>query len=301
MMTHMKQDFDDILNECLERVAAGEDITACIERYPEQAEELASLLRIAKVTMKVASEVSQTDDVKARILARVQQRIAQADAGVRPLARERKGIQRFVPSFAANPVFRPVMIGFAAVFVLLVAAGGSTLASADSVTGEPLYWLKKTSETVALQIPRSDEGRAKAQAHLAVVRGQEVQVLLSRGRLFDAERAGLRIRYHLNVSADHIGILLSSDPVKMTPRPAQLMSVPTAVGLRQVLERDESTVKKYLTSLLDEAPSTHQFRIRRIIYHTDYGYRVLIQAIDERNSFAVGQPVSGSSLTGSAY
>jgi len=182
-----------------------------------------------------------------------------------------------------------------------VAAGGSTLASADSVTGDPLYWLKKTSETVALQIPRSDEGRAKAQAHLAVVRGQEVQVLLSRGRLFDAERAGLRIRYHLNVSADHIGILLSSDPVKMTPRPAQLMSVPTAVGLRQVLERDESTVKKYLTSLLDEAPSTHQFRIRRIIYHTDYGYRVLIQAIDERNSFAVGQPVSGSSLTGSAY
>ena len=300
-MTHMKQDFDDILNECLERVAAGEGITACIERYPEQAEELASLLGIAKVTMQVASEVSQAEDVKARILARVHQRIAQVDAGIRPLSRERRGFQRCVPRFAANPVFMPAMICFAAVFILLVAAGGSTMASADSVPGEPLYWLKKTRETVALQIPRSDEGRAKVQAHLAAVRGQEMHVLLSRGRFFDAERVSLRIRYHLNVSADHIGILLSSDPVQMRPKPAQLMSVPSAVGLLQVLERDESTVKKALTSLLNEAPSTHQILIRRIIYQTNYGYRVLIQAIDERNRFAVGQPVHDSSHTDPAH
>ncbi len=300
-MTHMKQDFDDILNECLDRVAAGEDITACIERYPEQAEELASLLRIAKVTMQVVSEVSQAEDVKARILARVHQGIAQADAGIRPLARERRGFQRFVPRVVANPVFRPAMIGFTAVFILLVAAGGGTMASVDSVPGEPLYWVKKTRETVALQVPRSDEGRAKVQAHLAAVRGQEMHVLMSRGRFFDAERVSLRIRYHLNVSADHIGILLSSYPVQMTPKPAQLMSVPSAVGLRQVLERDESTVKKDLTSLLNEAPSTHQILIRRIIYQTDYGYRVLIQAIDERNRLAVGQPVYDSSHTVPAY
>lgn len=288
-MIHMNQNFDDILNECLERVAAGEDIPACIERYPEHAEELASLLRIAKVTMRVAAEASEANDAKARVLARVNLRLSQAGRGLEGSRNRGNGLRRFVPLFAASPVARPMMIGFAAVFLVLVAAGGSTMASADSVPGEPLYWMKQSRETVALQIPRSDEGRAKAQAHLAVVRGQEMQVLLSRGRFFDAERVGMRMRYHLKISADHVGILLSGDPTQMTPRPVRLRPAPMAVDLRQVLEHDERMVKAELTSLLGDAPPTHQVRIRQIIYRTDYGYRLLIQAIDERNSSTPGQ------------
>lgn len=288
----MNQNFDDILNDCLERIAAGEDIPACVERYPEHSEELASLLRIAKVTMQVAVEATQIDDAKARVLARVNQRLAEAKSGSRWYDGARAGLTRFVPSFATGLAARPVIVGFAAVFLVVVAAGGSALASANSVPGEPLYWVKTTREAVSLQIPRSDEGQAKVHARLAGIRGQELQVLVSRGRLYDAERVALRMRYHLNLSAGHVGILLSGDPTQMTPRPVQVRRMTSAVALRQVLERDESIVKAHLTALLSDVTPTHQVRLRRIIYQTDYGYRILIQAIDERNSFVPGQLLS---------
>ena len=139
----------------------------------------------------------------------------------------------------------------------------------------------------------SDEGRARAQARLAEVRGEELHVLLSRGRLFDAERVAVRMRYHLSLSADHVGLLVLEAPTQMTPRPVRVRRLPSAVDLRQILERDESAVKAQLTALLIDAPRTHQPRIRRIIYQTDYGYRILIQAIDDRNSAVTG-PVSAS-------
>ena len=45
----MKQDkqFDNILNECLDRVLRGETIERCLQSYPDQARELEPLLRTA--------------------------------------------------------------------------------------------------------------------------------------------------------------------------------------------------------------------------------------------------------------
>ena len=42
----MSRDFDDILNDCLERVARGEGLQQCMESYPEYREELAPLLGV---------------------------------------------------------------------------------------------------------------------------------------------------------------------------------------------------------------------------------------------------------------
>lgn len=288
----MNQNFDDILNDCLERISAGEDIRACIERYPEHAEELASLLRIAKVTMQMASQASEAPNAKARVLARVNHRLAQANVESRPAEGIRFRIRRLVPNLSGNPVVRPAMVGFAAVFLLLVAAGGTTRASADSVPGEPLYWVKTTREIVSLRIPMSDEGRANAHARLAEIRGQEVQVLLSRGRLYDAERVALRLRHHINMSADQVGIHLPENPTQMPGKTIEVRRLPSAESLRQVLERDESLMKVHLTALLSDAPPRHQIRIRRIIYQTDYGYRILIQAIEDRNSAVTGPMAS---------
>ena len=289
----MNQNFDDILSDCLDRIASGEDICACIERYPEQAEELASLLRVAKVTMQAAA-ASEIGGAKARILARMNERLAQTAAGDRPSESVPVRLRRFVPAFVTAPAFRPALIGFAAVFVVLIAAGGTTMASANSVPGERLYWVKTTREIVSLRLPMSDEGRANAQARLAEVRGQEIRELISKRRYFDAERVVLRLWHHINMSAEYVGIRLPDDPTQMPTKPIEVRRLPSAEGLRQLLERDESTVKVHLTALLKEAPRTHQVRIRRIIYQTDYGYRILIQAIDDRNSAVTGPLASAT-------
>ena len=290
----MNQNFDDILNDCLERVTAGEHIRACAERYPEHAEELTSLLKIAKVTMQVAAQASEACDAKARVFARVNRRLAQGKAGNRPIEGMLLRIRRFVPNISAGPALRPAIVGFAAVFLILVAAGGTAMASADSVPGEPFYWVKTTRETVSLRIPMSNESKANAQARLAEVRGQELQVLLSRGRIYDAERVALRVRHHINLSATHVGIQLPENPTQMAAKPIEVRRLPSAQKLRQLLERDESVMKVHLTALLIDASPRHQVRIRRIIYQTDYGYRILIQAIDDRNSAVTGPLASAT-------
>ncbi len=47
----MKVTFEDALNDCLDRMAEGEDINRCTARYPEYSGELACLLEAAQSTM----------------------------------------------------------------------------------------------------------------------------------------------------------------------------------------------------------------------------------------------------------
>jgi hypothetical protein len=50
-MNNMK-DFDNILDECLQRLLEGDSIEACLSRYPEHAAELEPLLRTVRNTLK---------------------------------------------------------------------------------------------------------------------------------------------------------------------------------------------------------------------------------------------------------
>ena len=63
----MKQDkqFDNILNECLDRILRGETVEKCLQSYPEQAPELEPLLRTALAT-KMASHIQPRPEFKAK-------------------------------------------------------------------------------------------------------------------------------------------------------------------------------------------------------------------------------------------
>ena len=50
----MSTAFEDILNDCLERMAAGEDPGRCVVRYPEHADELFPLLATAAAASRAA-------------------------------------------------------------------------------------------------------------------------------------------------------------------------------------------------------------------------------------------------------
>ncbi len=47
--------FDNVLNECLERLLKGETIEQCLQSYPEQAAELEPLLRTALAAKRVSA------------------------------------------------------------------------------------------------------------------------------------------------------------------------------------------------------------------------------------------------------
>ena len=262
--------FDDILNDCLERMAAGEDIERCAGRYPEHADELLPLLRVAAATAQAAASVSYRPEAKARGLARLNQ--ALADRGV--------GNRWRIP-FLWPPIAKPVVVGFVGVLLTVVAAGGTTMASSDSVPGDPLYWVKTTKENISLKLPQSDMGKARAHARLAGERGEEMRRLVETGRLQEAERLSTRMRRHLDHSAQLAGVVIPVNYIEMPVRPASPQRTATTLKFRTGLERDGIALRSGLLQLVELAPPAQKPRLRRLMLRSQLGYLILIEALDE--------------------
>jgi hypothetical protein len=61
----MAEEFEHILDECIDRLLRGESLEQCLQRYPEQAAQLEPLLRVALATQK-ASSVEPRAEFKAQ-------------------------------------------------------------------------------------------------------------------------------------------------------------------------------------------------------------------------------------------
>ena len=271
--------FDNVLNDCLERLAAGEDFAECVARYPEHAEDLVPLLRMAQATMGASRAATPSADARARGMAQMQRALA-----ARP--RRRGRLLRF-PGISWRAISTPMAAAFAVVFLTIVAAGGTTVASANSIPGEPLYRVKSMRESVEERIARSDEGKAQVHARLARERGREMRELIVRGRIHDAEVVSFRLQYHLSESANYIGVVLPSHYIEMPRASAQQSQQAGAAALRQRLAHDEAYVKGQLIAVVKQVPEPHQRRVWRLAYQSDLGYSVVIIALEGGNQAAV--------------
>ena len=270
-------DFDNLVNECLERLAAGESVTDCLAHYPERADELAPLLRTMHATMQASRVATPSAAGKARGMERMQAALAEG--------RQRRGRCLQLPRLFWRPTATPIAAAFAVVFLAIVAAGGTTVASADSIPGEPLYPVKSIREGVQERIARSDEHKAQVHAKLARERGREMRELIVRGRIYEAEVVAFRLHKHLNKSATHMGVVVSSHFIEMPRVPAHHSH--SANALRQRLSHDEAYVKGQLTAAAKQVPEPHKHRVWRLMHQSDLGYRVVIVALDGRGEPAV--------------
>ena len=264
--------FDNIVNDCLERMAAGETVTECLARYPEHAEELAPLLRMGQVTMRVSRRVTPSDESRARGLARMQAALAEGRQG-----RSRRWQ---LPRLSWRPITTPIAAAFAVVFITIVAAGGTTVASADSIPGEPLYPVKSIRENVEERFARSNEHKAQVHAKLARERGREMRELIIRGRIYDAEVAGFKLRGHLEKCASQVGAVVPSHFIEMPGVTAHRKHKQSAVALKQRLSHDEKYVIGQLSAAAKQVPEPHKKRVWRLMHQSDLGYRVVIVALD---------------------
>ena len=266
----MSRDFDDILNDCLERAARGEGLQQCMESYPEYREELAPLLGVANVTMQAAASATYGPQVKAHGLSRLTQALTN---------RETAKKSRF--GFLWRPVARPIALGFIAVLLTSIAAGGTTMASSSSTPGDPLYWVKTTKESISLRMPRSNESKAQMHAQLASVRGEEMRKLVARGNVQSAQVLVMQIQHHLNQSAAYSGIVIVIDPIEMPANPRRIRQARRMAELKALLEHDGRMLRSHLSELLKNAPPEKQRRIKQIIRKSDLWYRILIEAMND--------------------
>ncbi len=271
--------FDNILNDCLERLAAGEDFAECVARYPEHAEELVPLLRMAQSARRVSQAVMPSADARARGLMQMQKALA-ARSG------QRRRLLQF-PRISWRAISTPIAAAFAVVFLMIAAAGGTTVVSANSIPGEPLYRVKSMRENVEERIARSDEHKAQVHARLARERGREMRELIVKGRIHDAEMASFRLQHHLSESANYIGVALPSHYIEMPRVSAHQSQQADAVALRQRLTHDEAYVKGQLIAVMKQVPEPHKQRVWRLAYQSDLGYSVVIIALEGGNQTAV--------------
>ena len=182
-----KSEFDNILDECLERLISGEAIEACLAGYPEYAAELEPLLRTAEDARKAAA-------IKPR--AEFRDRAAyEFQAAIREMEPQRSpGFFGWFPRWAT--------VVAAVVVVVLLAGTGTVAASTNSLPDEPLYQVKLASEAVRLVFTPSALGKAELYAKFADERVEEIIRMADKGKVKQVEKATERMNNHLIAMAN---------------------------------------------------------------------------------------------------
>ena len=274
----MSENLDDILHDCLERLASGERVSDCIERYPEHREELAPLLEVAVATMGAAASVAPRPEARSRGLYRLTGLV------------EREGVprpRRLRWLYRAPALAKPLAIVLIAALFTTGMAAGAGVASTDSVPGDPLYWVKTTRESISLMVPRSDVDKAKTHIRLARERGEEMGELMVKGRVGEAERLERRLKGHLNSSAVLVGLTAATNPMEMPYRPAMLHHPRNAAALMDQLERDRVFLRARLIELVQGTPPGLRPKMVMLRRRTEFGFYTLVAALEGNDSQAL--------------
>ena len=180
------KDFENILNECLDRLISGETIESCLARHPEYAAELEPLL-------KTALEARTAASVKPRPEFRQQ-------AGIE----FQKAISK-MPSKQFKIAFRWQLrwaIPVAVLLVLFSGGAGTVMAATNSLPDSPLYGIKLATEQVQLAFTPSAQGKAELYAKFVNNRVEEIDKMAERGKSDQVERVTERMNNQLLAMAD---------------------------------------------------------------------------------------------------
>lgn len=280
----MKRDkkFEHILNDCLERtMVKGDAIERCLARYPEEADRLGPLLKLAIAARKAAA-IKPPAEFKAR--ARHQFRSAMAEAATR--------------KNRAAPIWIPRWAMVTAMVVGLLLAGSGTVAAAGyTMPDHPLYSVKLAAERAQLVFTFSDLGKAKLYAELSDKRVAEIIYIASRGNGRRTEAAVERLDKELAQLVSLAPVLKDEPQIQaMAPAPA---ATPTpgqpedrgaerAPGkaknkdeLKQTLSENASNHQVALNAALEKAPESAKPALRRAIKVSSNRYKKALDALDE--------------------
>jgi hypothetical protein len=175
-----KYEFENKLNDCLEKLLSGtETVEQCLQRYPDDAQELEPLLRTAMSVHKTV-DITPSPELKARIRYNLQLKMAEV------------GKPRRASWFSMQPRWATAMTAVMLVFVL---GGGAVLAADSSMPGSPLYPLKILTENISLKLAGSDIEKAELSLTFADRRVEEINYLIENDKLTEKNMEATADRY----------------------------------------------------------------------------------------------------------
>jgi hypothetical protein len=180
--------FNNILNECLDRIIKGETVEDCLKSYPEQAGELEPLLRTAK-SARIASTIQPRPEFKSRARAEFQSAVREMQAK----KTERK------PLISWPRLWQPAWSIAVAAIAVIVLGGGSTLAAAsNSMPDSALYSVKIATENVQLSLTPSDIGKAELNAKFADRRVDEIIYTIATNKVDGLQEASNNLSVNMS-------------------------------------------------------------------------------------------------------
>lgn len=180
----MRKRLETALNECLALLDQGHALEECLQRFPAHRDELEPLLETAALVKRSfrRPEPSEIALTRARnhFMAEVarRQQLEQTPRG--------KRASRF--SFAWSPGLATALL---TLIILVGVLGGGGMVSANSIPGDPLYGVKRASESVRLMLTFGHEAKADLEQAFAERRIQEVMQALEQHREARVEFAGV--------------------------------------------------------------------------------------------------------------
>ncbi|HEX74458.1 MAG TPA: hypothetical protein G4N93_04840 [Dehalococcoidia bacterium] len=264
------RDFNDILDECLERLVKGGTIEECLASYPDLAAELEPLLQTA-VAVRQASVIQPHPDFRAK--ARYQFHSALQ-------AMESKKSRSF---FGWQ---RRWVTAVTVVFVLLLAGGGTVAAASNSMPDNPLYPVKLATEQVQLILTPSDIGKARLCLRLADRRVAEIVYIANKNKPEQVENVIQRLDNHLVMIASLISGQRKDGSILMVPSEQAgvdndvHIQANGRVNLRIMIASYAINHPAALRAALEKSPDSVKPALRRAIAISVAGYEKALMALD---------------------
>jgi len=158
-------DIDQAFNDCLDMVKSGASLEDCLSLYPQYADQLPSMLATVNLVHNAYNEIKPLPVSKARIKVAVMQ-------AVYP--------QKTVGSFFRNMFRTPAVVFLIATLLIFIVGGGAlTAISQNTMPGNALYGIKRTSENIEMFLNFTDDGKANQSYKMAERRAKELVYALS--------------------------------------------------------------------------------------------------------------------------
>lgn len=197
------KEFENILDECLERIlTGGETVEQCLSRYPEQAVELEPLLQTVLASKKAISiEPRPEFREKAR---------RQFQSALQEMAQKR---ERRFSFFNLQPQWATAIIG---VIILVLASSGTVVAAGNSMPDGALYPVKLATEAVRLKLTPSTLGKAALYVSMIDKRVTEIIRMADKGKPEQVEQAADKMNTYL-IAMANLAAPVMAEPAAEAP------------------------------------------------------------------------------------
>ncbi len=203
--------FENILDECLERLLKGGTIEQCLADFPEHRDTLKPLLETA-LALKEISAIQPSPEFRERARNRFYTAL-----------RERE-VQRSQAFFRWQPRWAVAV----AIVLFIVLAGGVTAAAANgSMPDQPLYSVKLATEQVRLALTPSALGKAEFYARLADKRVAEIARMANENKPEKIEQATQHLGNYLADIANLSSVQKEASLTAMAPTAPRVQTTPT--------------------------------------------------------------------------